>query len=101
MATGFKLKADEQGVQILNSMADSTEEGADSIIEQTDAFLEDVEQYPALGPHKQSIINFVTRIQEETKGSAAPARVVAEKLRGKAKDYQDWIDDDLFGDQGN
>lgn len=101
MAVGYKLKVDEQGVQLLNNMADGTEEGADSIVEQTDALLEEVEQYPALGPHKQSIISIVNRIQEDTKGAATPARVVAEKLRKKAKEYQEWIDDDLFGGQGN
>lgn len=101
MAVGFKLKADEDGVQIMKGMADSIEEGADSIVEQTDALLDDLEQYPALGPHKRSIVSVVTRIQEETKGSTAPARVVAEKLRSKAKEYQEWIDDDLFGERGN
>lgn len=94
---GIKLKADEEGIQIMNSMADSIEEGADNINEQTDAFLDDVQQFPALGPHKQSIVNIVSRIQEETKSTTAPARVVAEKFRKKAKEYRDWIDDDLFG----
>lgn len=101
MAGGFILKPDEHGVQTMNTMADNIEEGADNIVEQTDALLDDVEQYSALGPHKQSIINIVTRIQEETKGTTAPTRVVAEKLRNKAKEYQEWIDDDLFGGQGN
>lgn len=95
------LKADEEGVSILNSMADGVDEGADSITEQTDALLDNVTQYPALGPHVNSIKRLVTLIQDETKNTSAPARVVAEKLRKKAKDYQDWIDDDLFGDSGN
>jgi len=95
--SGIKLKADEEGISIMNSMADSVEEGADNIIEQTDNLLEEVDQYSALGPHKNSIKNIVMSIQEETKGSTAPARVVAEKLRNKAKEYQEWMDDDLFG----
>lgn len=98
---GFKLKADEQGVRQLNASADFIEEGADNINEQTDALLDAVEQYSALGPHKQSIVSIVTRIQEETKGTSASARVVANKLRGKAAEYQEWIDDDLFGGLGN
>lgn len=95
--TGIILKADEDGIAIMNSMADSVEEGANSIIEQTDSLLEEVNQYGALGPHKNSIKNIIMSIQEETKGSTAPARVVAEKLRNKAKEYQEWLDDDLFG----
>ena len=98
---GIILKADEEGVKILNGMADRIEEGADRIVEQTDALLDEVEQYRALGPHINSIKNIVALIQEETKNSSAPARVVAQKLRKKAQDYQDWIDDDLFGDLGN
>lgn len=98
---GIILKADEEGVKILNGMADGIEEGADHIVEQTDALLDEVEQYRALGPHINSIKNIVALIQEETKNSSAPARVVAQKLRKKAQDYQDWIDDDLFGDLGN
>lgn len=98
---GIILKADEAGVNILNSMADGIDEGADNIIEQTDALLDNVTQYPALGPHIESIKKLVMEIQEETKNTSAPARVVAEKLRKKAKDYQDWIDDDLFGGSGN
>lgn len=43
----------------------------------------------------------VTVIQEETKGAVSPVRVVAEKLRTKTAEYQEWIDDDLFGGQGN
>lgn len=98
---GILIKADETGVELLNNMADGVDEGADNIVEQTDALLDDVSQYPALGPHVNSIKNIVGKIQEETKSTSAPARVVAEKLRKKAKDYQDWIDDDLFGDSGN
>lgn len=98
---GIIIKADEDGISILNSMADGVDEGADSIVEQTDTLLDDVTQYPALGPHMDSIKRLVTLIQEETKNTSAPARVVAEKLRQKAKDYQDWIDDDLFGSAGN
>lgn len=98
---GILIKADETGVELLNNMADGVDEGADNIVEQTDALLDDVSQYPALGPHVDSIKNIVGKIQEETKSTSAPARVVAEKLRKKAKDYQDWIDDDLFGDSGN
>lgn len=98
---GIILKADEEGISTLNSMANGVEEGTNSIVEQTDALLDNVTQYPALGPHINSIKRLVTLIQEETKGTAAPARVVAEKLRDKAKAYQDWIDDDLFGDSGN
>lgn len=99
--TGIILKADEAGVNILNGMADGIDEGADNIIEQTDALLDNVTQYPALGPHIESIKKLVIEIQEETKNTSAPARVVAEKLRKKAKDYQDWINDDLFGGLGN
>lgn len=98
---GFILKADEEGVRMLNGMADGIEYGTDRIVEQTDALLDEVEQYRALGPHINSIKNIVALIQEETKNSSAPARVVAQKLRKKAQDYQDWIDDDLFGDLGN
>ena len=98
---GILIKADETGVELLNNMADGVDEGADNIVEQTDALLDDVSQYPALGPHVDSIKNIVGKIQEETKSTSSPARVVAEKLRKKAKDYQDWIDDDLFGDSGN
>lgn len=98
---GILIKADETGVELLNNMADGVDEGADNIVEQTDTLLDDVSQYPALGPHVDSIKNIVGKIQEETKSTSAPARVVAEKLRKKAKDYQDWIDDDLFGDSGN
>lgn len=98
---GILIKADETGVELLNNMADGVDEGADNIVEQTDALLDDVSQYPALGPHVNSIKNIVGKIQEETKSTSATARVVAEKLRKKAKDYQDWIDDDLFGDSGN
>lgn len=98
---GILIKADETGVELLNNMADGVDEGADNIVEQTDALLDDVSQYPALGPHVNSIKNIVGKIQEETKSTSAPARVVAEKLRKKAKYYQDWIDDDLFGDSGN
>lgn len=98
---GILIKADETGVELLNNMADGVDEGADNIVEQTNALLDDVSQYPALGPHVDSIKNIVGKIQEETKSTSAPARVVAEKLRKKAKDYQDWIDDDLFGDSGN
>lgn len=94
---GIILKADESGISIMNSMADGVEEGADNIIEQTENFLEEVSQYPALGPHKESIERVVEAIQEKTKGTTAPARVVAEKLRSKAKEYQEWIDDDMFG----
>lgn len=99
--TGFILKADEHGIRILNVMADGVEEGANDINEQTDALLDNVTQYPALGPHVNSIKRLVTLIQAETKNTSAPARVVAKKMRQKAKDYQDWIDDDLFGDSGN
>lgn len=98
---GIILKADEEGIAILNGMTDGIDEGADSIVEQTDALLDNVTQYPALGPHIESIKRLVTLIQSETKSASTPARVVAEKLRKKAKDYQDWIDDDLFGDSGN
>lgn len=98
---GIRLKADEEGVAILNATADGVEEGADEIVSQTDSFQDSVSQYPALGPHKNSIVNIVSAIQEETKGAAAPARVVAEKLREKATEYQEWIDDDLFGGSGN
>lgn len=98
---GIILKADETGISILNGMADGIDEGADNINEQTDALLDSVTQYPALGPHIESIKRLVIKIQEETKNTSAPARVVAEKLRKKAKDYQEWIDDDLFGDSGN
>lgn len=94
---GIQLMANEQGVAIMNSLADAVDEGSDSIVEQTDRLLEDVEQYRALGPHKNSIKSIIVRIQEETKNSSAPARVVAEKLRQKAREYQEWIDDDLFG----
>lgn len=98
---GIIIKANEEGISILNSMANGVEEGADSIVEQTEALLDNVTQYPALGPHISSIKRLVTLIQEETKNTSAPARVVAKKLREKAKDYQDWIDDDLFGNAGN
>ena len=98
---GIKLKADEEGVAILNATAGGIEEGAEDIVSQTEALLDSVDQYPALGPHKSSIINIVTVIQGETKGAASPARVVAEKLRAKAVEYQEWIDDDRFGGQGN
>lgn len=98
---GIILKADEDGIAILNSIADGIDEGADSIVEQTDALLDDVTQYPALGPHIESIKRLVALIQDETKNAATPARVVAERLRKKAKEYRDWIDDDLFGGSGN
>jgi len=98
---GLIIKADEEGVSILNNMADGVEDGADRINEQTDSLLDEVTQYPALGPHVESIKNFIMRIQEETKSSSAPARVVASKLRKKAQDYRNFIDDDLFGDSGN
>jgi hypothetical protein len=99
--SGIKVKADEEGVSILKGTADLVEEGADRIIERTERLLDEIDQYSALGPHKKSIENIVTVIQENTKGASAPARVVAEKLREKAKDYQDWIDDDIFGGGGN
>ena len=41
---GIILKADEEGVKILNGMADGIEEGADHIVEQTDALFDEVEQ---------------------------------------------------------
>ena len=97
----IKIKADEEGVAILNSMADGVDDGADSIKTQTDELLDEISQYPALGPHVESIKRIVAMIQEEVNNSTDPARVVADKLRGKAKEYRDWIDDDLFGGSGN
>lgn len=94
---GIILCADENGVSCLNALAEGVDEGADGITEQTKGFLEEVAQYSALGPHRESIKNVVAAIRERTEGSTAPARVVAEKLREKAKEYQEWIDDDLFG----
>ena len=98
---GFVLKDDEQGVAIMNNMAEGIDTSADDIVTQTEALLDSVDQYPALGPHKDSIKRIVSLIQEETKSTSAPARVVANKLREKAKEYQEWIDDDLFGGSGN
>lgn len=98
---GLTIKPDEVGVSILKKMADGIDEGADNIIKQTDALLDNVMQYPALGPHVEAIKRLVMEIQQETKNTSTPARKVAEKLREKAKAYQDWIDDDLFGDPGN
>lgn len=98
---GIKIKVDEEGVKMLNITADSVEEGADDIIELTSNLLDDVQQCTALGPHEKTIKDIVAVIQEKTKGTAAPVRVVVEKLRQKATEYQEWIDEDLFGDQGN
>lgn len=99
---GIRIKADEEGVALLNAWADGLEDNAEQIVSQTEQLLDDVSGYPALGPHQSSIKRIVAAIQEETKGTTAPVRVVSEKLRNKAKDYQDWIDDDLFGgDSGN
>lgn len=95
---GIRLKADEDGVRTMNAFADSIENGAQNINDLTNSFLEEIQEYPALGPHKQSIVNIITRIQEETNNTTDSARVVAEKFRKKAKEYRDWIDNDLFGE---
>ncbi len=97
---GIRVKADEEGIALLNAWADGIDEGADNIVDQTESLLDDVSQYSALGPHKKSIENMIAMIQEETKSASSPARVVAERARKKGKEYQEWIDDALVGDGG-
>lgn len=98
---GFMIKVDEDGVTLLRGLADGVDDGADEIVSITENLLDDVQQYSALGPHKKSIETIVEMIQEETKNATSPTKVVAEKLRSKADDYQDWIDNDIFGTSGN
>lgn len=92
---GIKIKADEEGVQIMNSIADGIDEATEDMNSTCESLLGEIQQYPALGPHKQQIESMVEQIQEELKGSTAPARDVAEMLRQKAQQYQEWIDDDF------
>ena len=92
---GIILKADEQGVQIMNSMADSIEEASKGIISTCGSLIDDIKQYPALGPHQKQIEEMVGEIREEASGATAPAIAVAEKFRTKAQQYQEWINDDF------
>ena len=94
---GLIVQVNEEGVQLLNSMADGVETASDDITEYAESIIDEIDKYSALGPHKSSIINMVDAIKESTKGSTAPSRVVAEKLRAKAKQYQEFIDEDIFG----
>lgn len=98
--TGIRIKADEEGVKLLNTLAGDVDDSIKDITEQASQLLEDISGNPALGPHKDAIIKAVEEIIEETKGTTAPAEVVTERLRKKAEEYQEWINDDLFGDGG-
>ena len=91
------VKSDEQGVQTLNSMADSVEQGVDEVIKSADEMKDEVDEYPALGPHREDIINLVESIKDEIQSASAPAAQVAEKLREKADELNEWISDSIGG----
>ena len=97
---GTKIMATSEGVALLKALAEGVDQNADNIKQKADQLSEDVNQYPALGPHKASIERIVGEIKTEIESSSNPARVVAKKLREKADAIQEWIDDDLFGDSG-
>lgn len=98
---GIRVTSEEYPLTTLNSMADGVVDGVDRIKAQADAALEAISQYPVLGSHAESIKTIVALIREEANNSTAPARTAAEKLREKAKQYQDWINEDMFSVSGN
>ncbi len=92
---GISIKADEEGVQMLNTMASVVEESAKNMISICDSLLSDVQGISALGPHKDQIDRAIEQIEELIKGATSPAMEVAEKFKEKARQYQEFIDDDF------
>lgn len=97
----FVVKVDEEGVELLRNMADGIEDRRDEIMSVTVNFLDEIEQYSDLGPHRASLIEIVTDIQEQVKGATSPVAIIADKFRKKADEYQEIIDDDVFSGLGN
>ena len=92
MAEENGILVSEEGVALLNSMADTIENGAEVINGTANKLVGDMESYKALGPHRDGIIKVVEYIENCLKEITADSYEFGRKLRHKAELYQMAID---------
>lgn len=95
---GIVVKSDEDGVQLLRKMSEDIKNGITEILSESGQLLDNINEYPVLGPHKNEIINIVLCIKDGMVKSVGTAQLVAEKLEEKADELQEWINDGNISD---
>ena len=90
------IKADEEGVQLLDEMANNIDAFVESVCAYSQNFMDTMDEYPALGPHKKEMLEIIKEILLALNDSTGAASVVAGKLRQKRDEYQEWIDENRF-----
>ena len=94
------VAVNEAGVAALNGMAGSVESGTGRIVSVAGQLVEAVDGLNSLGPHKISILKLAKQVVEAVSSASEPAKVVSGKLKEKAVEYRQFIENDRFGAGG-
>lgn len=90
------IAVNEKGVAALNQMSQSVGTGCQGITSACQGLVDEIDGIGNLGPHKASIKNVAESIQQEVQGATSPAKTVEDKLKEKAQEYQNFIQNDRF-----
>ncbi len=92
----YIVKSDWEGIDLLNGMANSIDTFIEDVTKKADEFVNSMDAYQALGPHKKGMLELIEEVLLTLKAASGSAATVGEKLRKEAKDIEEWIEDDTF-----